>query len=333
MKPFVEEISRKMEGNEQMRTARAYLTALRSLELFLGRPPRFSDIVAEQIKRYERWLKDKKLAQNTVSFYMRNMRAINNRAVSAGLTAPPEGNPFAEVYTGIAQTAKRSLNEGEMRKLALKTEIVHKTRAEKLKARARTVENKYIAGKSDALRMFMFCFHAQGMSFADAYFLKKSNIYGNKIVYRRRKTGKDVVVFINSEAAAIMDFYRGSSPDSPYFFPFVNPSCDHRSEYLQYCAALSSMNRKLKSASKRAGIERHISFHVARHSWASFAQNNGESLTVVSSALGHQSEKTTQIYLNHLDSGEVAKAGNRIAGMFALDRGVRYKRKSVSVAV
>jgi integrase len=175
--------------------------------------------------------------------------------------------------------------------------------------------------------MFMFCFYAQGMSFVDAYFLRKSDIYGNKIVYRRRKTGKDVVVFINREMEAIMDFYRGMNSGSPYFFPFLSPNVDNRDEYSQYCSALSSMNRKLKVAAKAAGVVQPVTFHVARHSWASFANNSGESVTVVSSALGHHCERTTQIYLNHLDSGDVAKANRRIAGMFSMSSGLEGKRR------
>jgi hypothetical protein len=116
MVSFVKNISDEKESCGQLRTARAYVTAFKSYELFLGRQPVFTDIEAGQIKRYEKWLMDKGLAKNTVSFYMRNLRVINNRAVIAKLIEAPADNPFSNVYTGVARTAKRALSEEEMRK-------------------------------------------------------------------------------------------------------------------------------------------------------------------------------------------------------------------------
>ena len=51
---------------------------------------------------YEAWLKGKGICPNTVSFYMRILRAVYNRAVEKELTE--QKHPFKHVYTGIGKT-------------------------------------------------------------------------------------------------------------------------------------------------------------------------------------------------------------------------------------
>lgn len=50
--------------------------------------------------------------------------------------------------------------------------------------------------------------------------------------------------------------------------------------------------------------------YVARHSWASAAMNKRVPLAVISQAMGHDSEKTTKIYLSALDKSEIDEANN-----------------------
>ena len=52
---------------------------------------------------------------------------------------------------------------------------------------------------------------------------------------------------------------------------------------------------------ERAGIEKHISFHVSRHTFATLALTNGVDLYTVSKLLGHTSIKNTQIYAKIVD--------------------------------
>lgn len=79
-----------------------------------------ADILLEELDSnlmisYESWLKGTGICPNTSSYYMRNLRAIYNRAVEQGLVA--QQNPFKHVYTGIDKTKKRAVSLDVIREI------------------------------------------------------------------------------------------------------------------------------------------------------------------------------------------------------------------------
>lgn len=54
--------------------------------------------------------------------------------------------------------------------------------------------------------------------------------------------------------------------------------------------------------------------YKARHTWASTMRDMGCNLSIVSKGLGHESLKTTQIYLSTIDTTTVAKANRKMIG-------------------
>ena len=56
-----------------------------------------------------------------------------------------------------------------------------------------------------------------------------------------------------------------------------------------------------------------ITFHAARHCWATMARENGTPLHTISECLGHSSEKVTRIYLKELDRSVLDEVNNHIA--------------------
>lgn len=63
----------------------------------------------------------------------------------------------------------------------------------------------------------------------------------------------------------------------------------------------SNVNKELNALAKLAGVDKHISFHTARHTNATLLIYNGINITTVQKLLGHKSVKTTQIYTNIMD--------------------------------
>ena len=55
-----------------------------------------------------------------------------------------------------------------------------------------------------------------------------------------------------------------------------------------------------------------LTSYVARHSWATTAKEEGVAIAMISEGLGHESEATTQIYLDSIKSYEVDEANRKI---------------------
>lgn len=86
------------------KTASNYLTAARSWMRFLGREDwLFSEMTADKVTAYQRWLSEQDICLNTISAYMRALRVMYHRMMGT------DDNPFAQVFTGRAKTRKRSL--------------------------------------------------------------------------------------------------------------------------------------------------------------------------------------------------------------------------------
>ncbi|WP_460198482.1 tyrosine-type recombinase/integrase, partial [Segatella asaccharophila] len=68
----------------------------------------------------------------------------------------------------------------------------------------------------------------------------------------------------------------------------------------------------LKKIGDRIGLRIPLTTYVARHSWASIARNMDVSIAVISEGMGHNSYRTTQIYLNSIDTSQINRANWKI---------------------
>lgn len=304
---YAETLALSMEKRGQYRTARAYRTVTRAIVAFNGG----GDIPLHQVnaclvKDFEAHLKALGRMPNTISYYMRNLRAVYNKAAAGGLVAPLyHGNPFEGVFTGVTKTMKRALSVTEiqqMRDICLPRLLQEEQPGSR--------RYKYLSDLNAARRYFGFCFHARGMSFIDMAFLKKSNVSGGFIRYVRRKTGQQIEVRVTPELQLLMDFFAGETTGSEYVFPVIKDN--GKPARVQYENALRTQNNRLKKVAELAGVPREISTHVARHSWATAGKSVNLPVGVISECLGHTSESTTQIYLAQLNNSVLDEANERI---------------------
>jgi integrase len=137
------------------------------------------------------------------------------------------------------------------------------------------------------------------MCFVDMAHLKKSDIKGNTIRYRRKKTGQVIELIVVPAMHRILERFVPLTAGSEYLFPIItNPKKNLR---LQYESGLRLQNQRLKKIAAGCGIDKNISTHCARHSWATVAKSKGLPLAVISEGLGHANQKTTEIYLASLE--------------------------------
>lgn len=156
--------------------------------------------------------------------------------------------------------------------------------------------------------IFMFSFYTRGMSFIDMAYLKKKDLQGGTLSYRRQKTGQQLFVKWEKPMQEIVDKYNTNR--TPYLLPIIRDmNADIRRQYKN---AAHLVNDKLKKLGEKLGLTVPLTSYVARHGWASIARSRNIPLAIISEAMGHDSEKTTRIYLASLDTTSVDKANSRI---------------------
>lgn len=286
---FIKKQINLMQNANRLGTARNYEKTMNSFSNFLqGEDIHFSMMTEVLIDEYNTYLIRRGVVRNTISFYMRNLRAIYNKASKQKLTE--FAHPFQDVYTGIDHTRKRAIAESiiiQLYKLNLS-------------------ESKALDMARD---IFIFSYCTRGMAFVDIAYLKKSNIQGGIIHYSRRKTGQLMSIKIESNIQAIIDKY--CSEDRDYLFPIISSKDAHKA-YKQYRLALNKQNRLLKELSEILPTDCRLTSYTSRHSWATAARNHNVPISVISAGLGHTSEQTTQIYLTMLENSVIDEANRGI---------------------
>ena len=285
---FSEEVVASVRAAGKYRTAETYSSALRSFRRYMrGRDVGLKEMDSDMMVAYEAYLRREGVSANTSSFYMRNLRALYNRAVEKELIPPH--NPFRHVYTGVDKTTKR----------AVSLEVIRKIKKMDLSS------NRSLDFARD---MFLFSFYTRGMSFVDMAYLCKSDLKHGVLVYRRRKTGQQLIVKWESCMQDIVCKYDVGA--SPYLLPIITrPNHDDRGQYLK---ASHMVNRHLKTIGRRLKIPIPLTMYVARHAWASIARSKNVPLSVISEGMGHDSESTTRIYLASLDNVAIDRANSLI---------------------
>lgn len=281
---FMNHVIERLKSLGKFRTAETYSVTLRSFMRYRrGYDINLDFITVDLLQAYEAYLKETNVNMNTVSFYMRNLRAVYNRAVEAEIIS--QKWPFKSVYTGINKTIKRAISLEELRSI-------------------KDADLSWNHTLSFARDMFLFSFYTRGMAFIDIAFLKKSYLKDGALSYRRKKTGQQLFIRWEIYMQEIIDRY--SLTDSQYMLPIISNQGEN--ERKQYLNASRQINRKLGALGRILVLHIPLTFYVARHSWASIARDKNIPLSVISEGMGHDSLSTTEIYLSSIKTDVVDKA-------------------------
>jgi len=272
----------------KIRTSETYTASLRSFSGFMNdKEVLFDQINADLIAEYEAYLKGRGNSPNTISFYMRILKAVYNRSVGDGLTG--QRHPFKSVYTGVEKTLKRAVSLNDLKRI-------------------KGLDLSLKPNLDFARDMFLFCFYTRGMSFIDMAYLRKKDLQNGILSYRRRKTGQQLFIKWERCMQEIVDKYPGNTTE--YLLPIITQrDVDYRK---QYTNELHRVNHLLKKIGKQLDLPMPLTMYVGRHSWASVAKSRNVPISVISEGMGHDSENTTQIYLASLDTSVVDRANKKI---------------------
>ena len=275
----------------KIRTADTYTTVLNSFKRFRNKlDVLLEDVVSNLMIEYESWLKENGICKNTISFYMRNLRAIYNQAVEKELVT--QRFPFKHVYTGIDKKVKRAVPIKVIKQI-------------------KELDLTLFPMLDYARDLFMFSFYTRGMSFIDMAYLKEKDLQNGILSYRRHKTNQQLFIKWERPMQTIIDKYY--TADNPYLLPIIKDmNIDKRRQYKN---AAHLVNNKLKKIGELLGLNISLTSYVARHSWASIAKSKNISISTISEAMGHDSETTTRIYLASLDTSSVDKANSIVLNL------------------
>ena len=226
----------------------------------------FKDLNPRLVYDFERFLFENQFKTNTVAKHMKHFKAFVNSAINRGYMELND-YPFRRYHIKMSETKHTFLLPEELEKL----------------------ENMELSGRhhslSQSLDAFLFCCYT-GLRYSDFINLSEKNILMIDkrpwLVFNTVKTGAEVKLpltfLFEGKAWKLLRKHKGHLSD---FFS-IKPN--------------STVNKELIRIGRIAGIEKHFSFHSARHTNATLLIYRGANITTVQKLLGHRNVTTTQIY-------------------------------------
>lgn len=235
--------------------------------------------------------------KNSISAYLRAVRAITNAAIKEVLGGKRfEGYPWGVTY---------SIPSEKTRKRAVSKDFFEAVRK----------MDKYKVGSANwhARNYMLMMFNCRGMNFIDLAKLRVQNIKGSRLEYKRSKTETPISIRLTEEAQAILSHYIKDKQPLDLVFPIGYEAT--KRGYYDYNQKLKRCNKRFKAIIQDAtGEEVNFTTYVIRHSWASIAKRKGVPVPVISEGLGHGDFKTTQVYLDSFDNDVLDDANDIVVG-------------------
>lgn len=309
-----------------IRNAKKYKTFCNKLELFLTngngkvRDLSFGEITPSLVEDFYNFLMnlrnernpDQVLHPNTVQTNLNIFRTLIKKAIEIDKLMKMDRNPFlAFKYKGV-KTEKEKLNSEEIDliiglSLEENTPIWH------------------------CRNYFLFSYYCAGIRAGDFIQLRWCNIStDNRISYQMGKNHKTRDIKLPKQALDILELYRkDDSRPTDYIFPLLDnnaiyakavtqseidvlPSEIKNLLFNQISSKTAIINKYLKKIAVCAGINKNISFHCTRHSFAKVAKEKGISTDVIQNILGHSKEETTKRYMGEIDNSECDKTMEKL---------------------
>jgi integrase/recombinase XerD len=306
---FFAEDTARHESAGNPRTAKKRLTILRKLQAFAGGiEPRlpFKDLTVSWVKNYQAHLIGSQgNSQHTANKELQVIHTVLKQAIADGKMEFHK-DPFLHVRLKHPKTAKPRLTAAEVAALA-------------------AVEVKPGTWEQYARDCWLLQFNLQGTRVGDVIELRHRHLDGGRATFTERKTGKTKNIPIHAGLAEVLSRYPNTtgSPDA-----FVLPFLDHQASYAQPSHPDPTraqaqrkelldviekrtvlVNRYVKKVAARAGIEKALTSHTARHSFADAARLQlGGNIKAIQEMLNHGQLKTTEIYLSNLAESELDAA-------------------------
>ncbi len=283
----------------------AYLKTIKKTDIL------FSEITSSFLSKFEAYLHtirnernpEATLHPNTIVVTFNIFKAIVNRAIETDKFLKPDKNPFMGYsYGSEIKTTKEKLNEAEIR----------------------LIEELSLPEGSliwHCRNYFLFSFYLAGIRAGDFIQLRWSNITSEgRLEYRMGKTHKDRNIKLHKKAFDILQYYyKEGQKNTDYIFPLLDNEAPFAKAVTEEQKATlppelivklnnttnaknSLINKYLRKIALLAGIEKKITFHIARHSFAKVAKDNKIDNNHLKELLGHSNIKVTEGYMGNFET-------------------------------
>lgn len=292
------------ELNKDGRVGTAYTCqcAMNSLKNFTEREKlSFAAIDVQFLKKYESWMLTNERSVTTVGIYMRALRTIYNRAIRDKI-ATKDLYPFGSGKHGLydiptGRNIKKALTLQEIKSIF---DYIPKDEFE-----------------AKAKDFWVFIYLSNGINPKDLALLKFKDIDGDFIRFKRAKTSRTkkdaqkIEISVQSPMPETIQ-RRGNTynPDN-YIFPILEHGITPQRERELVQNFNHNLNKQMKRIGEALGIKIPLTAYAARHSFATVLKRSGASTEFIGEALGHNSVKTTEVYLASFEDEkkkETAKA-------------------------
>lgn len=320
---FAKEEAQRVLNSGSIETYKKFNGFINKLEKFQeGKDLLFDDINVEYLTKFENFLHKlpntknhkKLLHPNTIHEVMKDFRTMINKAIKVDRFNAAK-NPYMTYRIRTVETSKEKLTEKEI--MAIKEldleegSLIWHTR-----------------------NYFLFSFYCAGIRAGDLIQLRWKNIVDGRLNYQMGKNHKMRDLVLVQPALDILAYYRYGKEKirkRDYVFPLLDP----KKAYFSYVDQkdidampveikqllhkdVSSknvvMNKELRRIAKLAGIDKEISMHVSRHSFAKIAKDQGTDNSAIQQMLAHSSLKVTEGYMGSFDTKSTDNALMNIFG-------------------
>ncbi len=265
-----------MYKENRVGNAQSYTNSLDALRRFEPRLE-FSDLTRYFLNDFKNYLRSRGNSNKTIKHYGTGLKAIYNRAVSAGVVQ--DEKPFLgfgkDIPTRELRRKQRYLDMDSIRKLET---------AELPEGQRRSVD------------LLLLQFYLAGMDFTDIYHLKKRDMSRKRVVFFRQKLAEglafEVDVLVTPKAEAIITRYWAH--EGEYIFPW-------RKDRKGYETFIQNTRRALKIVQKKLNIkllpkDEALTTKVMRHTFATLGKFSGVHEDMLRELMGHERKETDNNY-------------------------------------
>ena len=265
-KSFLDFVTKNIEDSQSKESTKQNLLSTYTLLTKFKNHIDFKELTPEFIFDFERFLFCCDLQTNTVAKHMKHFKAFVNWSIDKGHLSL-NNYPFRRYRIKTLQPKHTFLLPDELEKLE-----------------ALELTGKKIAYKH-SLEAFLFCCYT-GLRYSDFTHLSDKNLIFIEsrpwIIFTTIKTGAEVRL-------PLALLFEGKG------WKLLRKHQKHLDEFFRI-KTNSTVNKELIRIGRLAGIQKHFSFHSARHTNATLLIYRGANITTVQKLLGHRNVSTTQIY-------------------------------------